>query len=169
MSDLHLLSLEANRFTELRRRLIEADPDIDETTLLHTLEGATDLREALGEVIRSALEDEAMLSGLKGRLQDLKDRLERIRRRIEKKRDVVLAVMEETGIEKLTEPDLTVSLRTAPPSVVITCEEDIPEWFWVPQDAKLDKRALLDAIKAGAVVSGAHLSNPRITLSVRTK
>ena len=96
---------------ELRRRLIEADPDIDETTLLDTLEGATDLHEAIGEVIRSALEDEAMLSGLKGRLEDLKERLERIRLRIEKKRQVALTVMEDTGIEKLMQPDFTVSLQ----------------------------------------------------------
>lgn len=44
---------EHHRFSELRRRLIEADPEIDETTLLDTLEGATNLNEALGEVIRT--------------------------------------------------------------------------------------------------------------------
>ncbi len=75
------LDQESNRFMELRRRLIEADPDIDETTLLDTLEGATDLHEAIGEVVRSALEDEAMLAGLKGRLEDLRERLDRIRTR----------------------------------------------------------------------------------------
>ena len=165
----YVVNLEFNRFTELRRRLIEADPDIDETTLLDTLEGASNFKEALGEVIRSALEDEAMLSGLKGRLEDLKVRLERIKHRIEKKREVALAVMEETCLEKLCEPDFTVSLRISPPGVVITSEDDIPEWFWIPQDPKLDKRAILDAIKAGTAVSGAQLSNSRISLTVRTK
>ena len=164
-----LTRIEFNRFTELRRRLIEADPEIDETTLLDTLEGATDLHEAIGEVVRSALEDEAMLNGLKGRLEDLKSRLARIKHRLEKKREVALAVMEDTGIEKLMEPDFTVSLRVSPPGVVITSEEDIPEWFWVPQDPKLDKRAILDAIKAGTAVTGAELSNSKISLAVRTK
>ena len=165
----YVLSREANQFVELRRRLIETDPDIDETTLLDTLEGASNLKEALGEVIRSALDDEAMLAGLKGRLDDLKVRLDRIRQRIEKKREVALAVMEETGIEKLLEPDFTVSLRVSPPGVAITSEEDIPEWFWVPQPPKLDKRAILDTIKAGTAVSGAQLSNSRVSLAVRTK
>jgi hypothetical protein len=41
---------EHHRFHELRRRLTEADPEIDETTLLDTLEGATNLNEAIGEV-----------------------------------------------------------------------------------------------------------------------
>jgi hypothetical protein len=165
----YLLTKEANEFVELRRRLIEADPEIDETTLLDTLEGATDLKEALGEVIRSALDDEAMLSGLKGRLDDLKVRLDRIRHRIDKKREVALAVMEETGVERLCEPDFTVSLRVSPPGVVITSEDDIPEWFWIPQAPKLDKRAILDAIKAGTAVSGAQLSNSKISIAVRTK
>jgi len=167
--NLHLLNQESNRFTELRRRLIEVDPDIDETTLLDTLEGATDLHEAIGEVVRSALVDEAMLNGLKGRLEDLKSRLVRIKHRMEKKREAALAVMEDAGIEKLMEPDFTVSLRISPPCVVIASQEDIPEWFWVPQDPKLDKRAILDAIKAGTAVTGAELSNSKISLAVRTK
>ncbi len=41
---------EHSRHSELRRRLIEADPEIDDTTLLDTLEGATNLSGAIGEV-----------------------------------------------------------------------------------------------------------------------
>jgi len=59
---------EHHRFHELRRRLIEADPEIDETTLLDTLEGATNLTEALGEVIRAALDEEALADSLRDRM-----------------------------------------------------------------------------------------------------
>ena len=111
---------EFNRFVELRRRLIEADPEIDETTLLDTLEGATNLTEALGEVIRSALNDEAFAHGLKHRLEQMRERLSRIEATSEKKRQVALAVMEESGIEKILEPDFTASIRMSPPAVVIT-------------------------------------------------
>ena len=72
------LSIEFNRCTELRRRLIEADPEIDETTLLDTLEGATNLHEAIGEVVRSALDDETLADGLKLRLEAMRGRLEKI-------------------------------------------------------------------------------------------
>jgi Siphovirus Gp157 len=168
MSDLAIKS-EFTRFTELRRRLIEADPQIDETTLLDTLEGATSLHEAIGEVVRVALEEEAMADGLKVRMIQMRERLERIETACARKREVALAVMEEAGIEKILEPDFTVSLRVAPPGVVITSEEDIPEWFWVPQPAKLDRRRILDTLKAGTAVMGAALSNSRVCLSVRTK
>lgn len=165
---MHLLNNELTRFTELRRRLIEADADIDETTLADTLEGATDVKEAIGHLIRSALEDEAMATGLKGRLDDLKRRLERIQARGEKKRHLALEAMEAVDMEKITQPDFTASLRIAPPRVVITCEENIPELYWTEQRPKLDKRRLLDTLKAGSRIAGAELSNSRVTLAVRT-
>jgi hypothetical protein len=164
-----LLQSEFNRFTELRRRLIEAAPEIDETTLFDTLEGATSLHEAIGEVVRVALAEEAMADGLKTRLAQMKERLERIETASARKREVALAVMEEAGIKKVLEPDFTVSVRLAPPGVVITDEAIVPEWFWIPQDAKLDRRRILDTLKAGTQVLGAILSMPKVCLSIRTK
>ena len=94
------LSTDLNRYTELRRRLIEADPEIDETTLLDTLEGATNLNEALGEVIRAALDEEALADSLRDRMGAMRERLDRIETACSKKREVAQAVMEDAGIEK---------------------------------------------------------------------
>ena len=160
---------ELTRFSELRRRLIEADPEIDETTLLDTLEGATNLHEAIGEVVRAALDEEALADGLKGRLEMMRGRLERFETASAKKRQVALDVMEEAGIEKILEPDFTVSLRTQPPSVVVTDPELIPEFCWIPQPPKLDRKRVLEALKAGTAITGASLSNSRVCLAVRSK
>ena len=99
----------------------------------------------------------------------MRERLARIEATAEKKRQVALAAMEEADIEKILEPDFTVSLRAAPPGVVIVNEQDIPEGFWIPQPPKLDKRRILETLKAGTAVMGAELANTRITLAVRTK
>src|SRR5688572_28593354 len=163
------LEEEFNRYAELSRRLLEADPDIDNLTLGDTLEGATNLKEVIGSVIRSALEDEAMAEGLKIRLEDMRVRLGRLQATAEKKREIALAVMEEADIEKILEPDFTVSVRAVTPGVVITNEADIPEWFWIPQAPKLDKRRLLETLKSGTAVMGAELANTKITLAIRTK
>ena len=160
---------ELTRFSELRRRLLEADPELDEKTLVDTLDGSTDLKEAIGAVIRSALDDEGLAGSLRSRMHDMKERLERIEVTAAKKREVALAAMEEADIERILEPDFTVSLRAAPPGVVITSEQDIPEWFWIPQTPKLDRRKLLEVLKAGEAVMGAELANTRIILAVRTK
>jgi hypothetical protein len=99
----------------------------------------------------------------------MRDRLERIETTSAKKREVALAVMEEAGIEKILEPDLTISLRTQPPGLLVTNEADIPEWFWIPQPAKLDRRKILDTLKAGTAVMGTELANSRVNFVVRTK
>ena len=167
--DTRHVDLELARFTELRRRLLEADPDLDERTLFDTLEGATDLKEAIGCVVRSALDDEALVDGLKLRLDDMKERMDRIGATAVRKRQVALAAMEEAGIDKILEPDFTVSAKAAPPSIVITNEPDIPPPFWLPQPPKLDRRSILEALKTGSAIPGAELANTRIILSVRTK
>lgn len=163
------VNLELNRFTEFKRRILLAEPDIDDETLADTLEGATNLHEAITRLVRSALDDADLIAALKLRIDDQRERLDRLNGRLEKKREIALAAMEEAGLDKIMEPDFTLSLRPSPPSVVVTDEKLIPEWFWVPQPAKLDKRALLDTMKAGTAVNGAALSNSRRSLQVRTK
>ena len=155
--------------SELRRRLLESEPDIDETTLADTLEGATDLNEAIAEVVRLALLDASYIAGLKHRIDEMRARLDRLELRHERKRAAVLHAMEAAGIAKITEPDFTVTLKASPLSVCITDETAIPEWFWIPQPARLDKRALLDALKAGTGITGAELANRHNSLAIRTK
>ena len=154
------LAAEYSRYSELRRRLIEADPEIDETTLLD---------EALGEVIRVALEEEAMADGLRARMGDMRERLERIEAASAKKREVAQAVMEDAGIEKILEPDFTVSLRVSPPGVAVLNEAEIPEPYWIPQPPKLDRKGILDALKTGTRVPGATFANSKVSLAIRTK
>ena len=52
---------EVARHKFLRARLLAEIPDLDEETLSDTLEGITDLREVLAEVLRTALDDEAIV------------------------------------------------------------------------------------------------------------
>ena len=160
---------QSRQFSELRRRLVEADPEIDERTLADTLEGASNLREAIASVIRSALDDETLIKALENRVETMKARLARLEAKAEKKREIALAAMEEADIEKILEPDFTVSIRAGAPGVVITNQAVIPEWFWIAQPAKLDKRFLLETLKAGEAVLGAELANSKITLAIRTK
>jgi hypothetical protein len=103
------------------------------------------------------------------RIDDMQERLSRIESRAEKKRELVTSVMERADIKKLAEADFTASLRSCPPVVVVTDEGQIPESYWKPQPPKLDRQGISAALKSGAVVPGALLSNPEMVLSVRTK
>lgn len=160
---------EVHNYLTLRERLLANWPEIDDETLTDTLEGITDLHEMIAEIIRSALADHAMAVGLKLRLEDMKTRRDRLQLRTSKKRQLALDAMIEADIKTLTQPDFTASARSGTPSIVITSEDQIPEDFWIPQPAKLDRQALLAAMKGGQPIDGAALSNPEPTISVRTK
>ncbi len=163
------VGIEVARFSELKRRIEEIEPDIDERTLYDTLEGATDLNELIVEIVRSAIEDSDIIAVLKGRVAAMRERLERFQSREKKKRDLALEAMEQAGLNKIQAADCTISLRQAPPGLIVEDETMVPEWFWVPQAAKLDKRAIIDCLKAGESVAGATLADPGIILSVRTR
>src|SRR6187200_1160234 len=163
MTNSQNLHAESVRFAELRRRLLDTDPDIDEKTLFDTLEGATNLQEAIGAVIRSALDDEALAKALRARIDDMRQRLSRIELTAEAKREAALNAMERADMIKLTAPDFTASIRINPPSLLVTSEAEIPQEYWLPQPPKLNKKGLCEAINRGAAVPGAVLSNSKIS------
>ena len=153
----------------LRGRLLGEIPDLDAETLADTLEGLTDLKEMLAELVRSALEDEALAAALSTRLSDMKARLERLETRAKRKRQLVLKTMGEADMAKLEQPDFSASLRQAAPALEVVAEDKIPAAYWKPQPFKLDRQGLLQALKSGTAIDGACLAPPQQCLSVRTK
>ena len=163
------LSSGTTTYLQLRERLLVDYPQADEQTLHDTLEGITDLHEMIAAVVRSALVDEALGSGLRARLDDMKERQSRLEVRASKKRELALQAMSESGLTKLEQPDFTVSTRAGLPAIVVVSEPSIPEAYWLTQPPKLDRQALLGELKRGSTIPGVELSNPSPVLSVRTK
>ncbi len=165
----HPLFHELTHHEYLQQKLAQQFPDADEETLLDTLEGLTDLPEMIAEVIRSRLDDLALVAALRVRIADMNERLGRFEHRAEKKKEIVTSVMERAGLKKLTQPDFTLSLRPTAPPLVVVDEAQIPDAFWKPQAPKLDRQGLIGALKDGRDVPGATLGNGGMTISVRTK
>ena len=163
------LAFAAVQYRALRDRIRAHDPDLDEETLADTVEGLTDLHEIIAAVIRSVLDDEALATGLKGRIETMQSRLERLQDRASKRREIARDVMVESEIKKIIAPDFTVSIRPGSPSLVVTDETVVPAQFWVPRDPRLDRQALLAELKHGGDIAGVALSNPQPVLSVRAR
>ena len=163
------LKSEALHYLRVRDALVSEWPHIDEETLADTLEGITDLHEMIAAVIRSALVDEALQGGLKRRIDEMRERLARLEHRSRRKRELALEAMSEVALAKLEQPDFTASTRAGTPSLVILSEDTIPDTYWTPQPPKLDRLAVLAELKRGADIPGTQLSNPKPTLTVRTK
>lgn len=156
-------------YLRVRERLAEEYPELDEETLADTIEGLTDLNEVLAAVVRSALGDEALAEGLRGRIGDMQGRLARLEDRAARLRQIVREVMTEADLKKITAPDFTVSLRPGSPALVVTDEAAIPKHYWVAREPRLDRQGLHAELKRGSVIAGANLSNPEPVLSVRVK
>ncbi|MEO1308575.1 MAG: siphovirus Gp157 family protein [Pseudomonadota bacterium] len=150
-------------------RLLADIPDLDSQTLADTLEGMTDLREMLAELIRSALEDEAFSVGLSTRIADMKARAARFETQSRRKRHLALQAMTQAEIPKLVEADFTASVRQGAPVLELIAEDKIPAAYWKPQAPKLDKQGMLAALKSGTAIDGAGIAPPQTQLSIRTK
>ena len=163
------LAFSATTYRAVRERIRTQDPDLDEQTLTDTVEGLTDVHEILAAIVRAALADEALATGLKSRIAEMQERLERLQERAAKRRQVVKDTMVELDLKKLTAPDFSASIRPGMPALLVIDEAAVPSIYWEPREPRLDRQGLLAELKQGAEITGVTLSNPEPVLSVRTK
>ena len=159
----------ATTYRAVRERIRTQDPELDEQTLIDTVEGLTDLHEILAAIVRAALADEALATGLKSRIAEMQERLERLQERAAKRRQIVKDTMVELDLKKLTAPDFSASIRLGIPALLVIDEAAVPSIYWEPREPRLDRQGLLAELKQGAEITGVTLSNPEPVLSVRTK
>lgn len=132
-----------------------------------TVESETNLQEAMHAALKRLAELNGLMNGIVGMIANLKDRGERLEKQRDTIRELLCVAMETAGQKKLETPLGTVSLRAVPPKAEIIDEALIPSRFWKPQDPKLDRKAVLDALKAKEAIPGATLSNGGMTISVK--
>ena len=163
------LSFAAVTYHAVRNRLRREDPQIDEQTLADTVEGLTDLHEILTAVIRAALTDHALATGLDGRIAEMQARRDRLQDRATKRRQIAKDVMVELDLKKLAAPDFTASIRPGTPALMVIDEAAVPSIYWEPREPRLNRQELANDLKQGAEIAGVALSNPEPVLTVRTK
>src|SRR5215510_9859893 len=163
------LEFTAIHYRAVRDRIRAEDPQIDEQTLADTVEGLTDLHEILTAIIRAALADQALATGLGGRIGEMEARRDRLQDRAAKRRQIAKDVMVELDLKKLSAPDFTASIRPGTPALMVIDEAAVPSIYWEPREPRLNRQELGNDLKQGAEIAGATLSNPEPVLSVRTR
>jgi hypothetical protein len=163
------LDFAAIKYRAIHDRIQSEDPQIDQQTLADTVEGLTDLHEILTAIIRAALADQALASGLDGRIGEMQARRDRLQDRATKRRQIAKDVMVELDLKKLAAPDFTASIRPGTPALMVIDETAVPSIYWEPREPRLNRQGLANELKQGAEIAGVALSNPEPVLSVRTK
>jgi hypothetical protein len=166
---MHQVMFAATVYRSIRDRILGEDPQIDDQTLTDTVEGLTDLHEVLTAIIRAALADQALASGLEGRIGEMQARRDRLQDRAAKRRQIAKDVMIELDLKKLTAPDFTASIRPGTPALMVIDEAAVPSIYWEPREPRLNRQGLVTDLKQGAEITGVALSNPEPVLSVRTR
>jgi hypothetical protein len=137
-----------------------ADLDLDEQTILDTLEGAAGELEAKAEAVACFSHGlDAMAAAIKAREGELKARRESVEKRAQSLREYLSRTLQACGIEKIERPGASISFRKST-AVVINEPGLIPAEYMrhpEPPPPAPDKKAIVDALKAGKEVPGAHL------------
>lgn len=163
------VDLAVSSYRVIRDRIIAVEESIDEQTLSDTLEGLTDFHEIVAAVVRAALLDEALVSGLKQHIEVLRHRLQRLTERAIQRREIARHAMIEVDLKKVAAPDFTLSIRAGSPALVVVDEAAIPQAYWEVREPRLNRLDLVADLKRGAAIPGASLSNPEPVLSVRVR
>lgn len=99
------------------------------------------------------------------RLQHKKKMTDNLNKRLQ---DYIRQSMQRADISKIEYPTFTVAVQKNPPSVEIISEEAVPNSYkTIKQIVTVDKRRILDDLKAGQNVSGCNLINNKTYLRIK--
>jgi hypothetical protein len=168
MMDKEIMRGEAARYRLLADQLQERFADIDDETLCDTLQGLSDFPDKIAQIVRSGLDDEAVIAGLKMRLDAMNERMARFRTRVERKRALACWAMGAARLPRLDQADFTVFLRQGGQKLQVEDETKLPKDYLVPQPPKINRALLTEVLKAGTSVEGANLVMGEPHIAVRT-
>lgn len=157
--------IEAAKLLKLTLRDVRQDGDL--ALLSDMIEGETSLFEAIDNALLDLASTNALIEAIDSLINTVGKRRDRLENRADLTKAAIQTAMGVAEVRSLKRPLATISLGRKAPSLVVTNEANIPPDYWKPQPPKLDKKALGDALKAGATVPGAELSNGGETISVR--
>ncbi len=120
----------------------------DEEVVRDTLEGEVDLDGLIDFLLADIGHNEAMIAAIKAQSETILNRAARLERRTEMARGFARKALEIAGWTSRERPLGTVSLAPKAPALGELDESKIPTDFWKEQAPKLDRGAVLDALKA---------------------
>jgi hypothetical protein len=139
----------------------------DETLLLDTLEGETDLTEFARQLVQEEGFLKALAAGVADYIGTLEKRKRTLEHRADMRRDLLLRLMELAHVSKLPLPEASVSVRAKARSLEGHANPDELPDDLVRITRTPNRLAIKEAIEAGRDVPGYRLDNGGVSLSIR--
>jgi hypothetical protein len=151
-------------------RLLTVYPEIveDVELLADSIEGETGLYKILERALSARQEADMMASAIKDREAALKERRERYERQGDAYKYLMLSLMQYAEQDKVTLVEGTLSVTKPRSSVGIEDVNQLPQGFYKTERVA-DKKAIKEAIDAGAEVPGAYMQTGEAGLTIRVK
>jgi len=148
-----------NEFTTLWE-LME-DGTLDDDALMGAFDVAKeDLADKLEGYCKFIKNLESDIAGLKAEEARIKARRQTMENTVDRAKEAMKKAMNTAGEKKLPAGSFTVSVQANPPKVVLDEPylENIPEKYLIPQEPTINKKAMLEDLKAGENLEGlAHM------------
>lgn len=140
-------------YAQVQQMIMDGAEGLEET--LQSIEGALEEKlESYAMVIRNIESD---VDGLKGEEKRLADRRKTMENGIKRMKETMHYAMSSTGETKVKGEKFTFTIQKNPPSLKVLDESVIPKEFFVVVAPSLDKKAIMEQLKAGNEVTGTQI------------
>lgn len=134
------------------------DPEIDEQVIADTLEMiGGDIEYKADGYAKIITQLSANVEILTSEIKRLSDRKSAISKNIDKMKSMLTYAMNSTGKTKFKTDFFSFNVQKNPLSLVVDDVEKIPQEYLIPQEPKVDKKAITALIKSGEPCDYAHL------------
>ena len=134
------------------------NPDIDEQAIKDTLETIQgDIKEKADGYAKVIKELDGETDKLTAEIKRLTDRKNTIQNNIAYMKQSLKEAMTATGNLKFRTDLFSFNIQKNPPALIVDNKETIPSEYLIPQEPKIDKKAIIDFLKNGNKVPYAHI------------
>lgn len=143
-------------------QLVNMADELDPQVLSDTLEGIADMIEDKAENIAYVIKSiEADVKVLKEEENRLKERRTALENKVASMKQYLFEQLSAAGIDKVKRPKITVSIANNPVSVDVLEEALIPGDYFVQQAPAINKKAILEQLKAGEEIPGCGIKQSK--------
>lgn len=102
--------------------------------------------------------DDEMLTA---EIKRLTEKRNSVRKNKERMKQAMFDSLVAVGKDRVKSPTFNIYIANNPPKLKINNLEEVPERFFIPQEPKVDKRSLLNALKDGNEIEGVEIEQTK--------